>query len=110
MAEAYVLKKSSDNQFYFYLRARNNEPILVSERYTTKASANNGIESCKANSPHDSRYEKRTSTKGEPYFVLKARNGEPVGRSEMYSSEAARDNGIEACKKYGPTAPTDDQT
>jgi len=37
MAAAYVLKKSSDDQFYFNLRADNNEVILTSERYTQKA-------------------------------------------------------------------------
>ena len=33
-------------------------------------------------------------SKTGPYFVLKAANGEPIGTSEVYSSEAAAKNGI----------------
>jgi len=45
-----------------------------------------------------------------PYFVLKAANGEPIGKSEVYSSEAAAKNGIESVKKNAPIAGTEDQT
>ncbi len=45
-----------------------------------------------------------------PYFVLKAANGEPVGKSEMYSSESAAKNGIESIKKNAPAAKIEDQT
>ena len=31
---------------------------------------------------------------GSPYFVLKAANGEIIGKSEMYSSVAAMEKGI----------------
>jgi uncharacterized protein YegP (UPF0339 family) len=39
------LHRSSDNQFYFTLRARNGETTLPSEMYTTKAMAKKGIKS-----------------------------------------------------------------
>ncbi len=35
----------------------------------------------------------------EFYFTLKAANGEPVGRSEMYTQKASAKNGIESVKK-----------
>jgi len=112
---SYFLKKTVAGQFHFNLRASNNEVILTSESYTSKQSATAGIESVRTNSALDSRYEKRTSTPkapslGSPYFVLKAANGEVIGTSEMYSSEQARDRGIAACKKEGPSSPTSDQT
>jgi len=44
------------------------------------------------------------------YFVLKAANGEPIGKSEDYSSEAACKNGIESVKKNAPVANMEDQT
>jgi uncharacterized protein len=102
MAGWYVLKKSGD-QFMFNLKAGNGEVILTSERYTTKSGAQNGISSVQTNSPKDERYERKSSKAGEPYFVLKAANGEPIGTSEMYSSASARDNGIDSVKKNGPT-------
>ena len=47
----FIIKKSSDNQFYFNLKAGNGEIIATSERYTTKSSCKNGIESVKENAP-----------------------------------------------------------
>ena len=38
------------------------------------------------------------------YFNLKATNGQVIGSSEMYSSESARENGIESIKKNAPEA------
>ena len=49
-------------------------------------------------------------SKTGPYFVLKAANGEPIGTSEVYSSEAAAKNGIESVKKNAPIAQIEDQT
>ena len=110
MSPTYVLKTTSDEQFMFNLRAANGEVILTSERYKAKASALKGIESVKANASDDHRYDRRASTADEPYFVLKAANGEVIGKSEMYSSSQARDKGIASVKANGPTASVDDQT
>lgn len=110
MAGKFELKKSSNDKYYFNLKAGNGEVILSSEMYETKSSAENGIESVKKNAPLDERYEKKTSSKGEPYFVLKAANGQTIGVSEMYSSTSARDNGIESVKKNAPDATIVDLT
>lgn len=110
MAGKFVLRKSSNDKYYFNLKAGNGETILSSEMYETKSGAETGIESVKTNAPLDERYERKTSTKGEPYFVLKAANGQPIGVSEMYSSTSARDNGIESVKKNAPGATTEDLT
>lgn len=110
MVGKYELKKAADGQFMFNLKAGNGEIILTSERYTTKASAQNGIESVRKSSPIDARYDRRTSSKQEPYFVLKAANYEIIGTSEMYSSESAMEKGISSVKENGPTASVDDNT
>ena len=110
MAGYYELKKSTDGQFMFNLKAGNSEPILTSERYTTKASAENGIKAVQTNCTNDARYDRRKSARNEPYFVLKAANGEIIGRSEMYSSEAAMENGIASVKANGTTTTVKDNT
>lgn len=110
MAARYDLHRGGTAQFHWDLRSANNERILSSELYNTKAAAEIGIRSCRANSGNDSRYVKLTSRDGKPYFVLKGANGEVIGASETYNSEAARDNGIAACKRDGPGAPTVDNT
>lgn len=110
MAAKYELKKSANGQFMFNLKAGNGEVILTSEMYTAKVSAENGIASVRTNSPNDSQYERKSSTANQPYFVLKAANHEVIGRSEMYSSEQAMENGIESVKANGPGAVVDDTT
>jgi len=109
MAGWYELKASGD-QFMFNLKAGNGETILNSERYTAKAGATNGIASVQKNSPDDSRYERKTSKADEPYFVLKAANHETIGKSEVYSSESAMENGIASVKTNGPTTDIRDKT
>lgn len=99
-----------NNGYYFRLKASNGETILSSESYSSKQGSQNGVQSVKANSPYDSKYEKKTSTSGYSYFVLKGGNGEIIGTSEMYSSSIARDNGIAAVKREAPTATIEDLT
>ena len=100
----FVTKTGKNGQYYFSLKADNGQSILASEGYTSKAGCSNGIESVKTNSQDDGRYEKKLSTNGKPYFNLKASNGQIIGTSEMYESEAGRDNGIASVKKNAPDA------
>jgi len=110
MSAHYELKPVASNRFIFNLKAANGEVILTSETYESKASALNGIESVKKNSPYDEQYERRKSTSSQPYFVLKAKNHEVIGRSETYSSVGAMEKGIHSVKKNGPIATTNDIT
>jgi uncharacterized protein YegP (UPF0339 family) len=104
------LKTSSNCQFRFTLKASNGQVILTSELYTERRGALNGVEAVKRNAPIDDRYERKTAKNGEPYFVLKASNGQVVGQSETYSSTAAMEGGIESVKKNAPDAAIDDLT
>ncbi len=51
MAGKFELKKTSNGQFRFNLKASNGQVIATSESYKTKASALNGIESVKKHAP-----------------------------------------------------------
>jgi len=110
MSGWYELSKTSIGQFRFVLKAANAEIILVSEHYTTRSAADNGIASVQANSPLDERYEKKTTKDGHPYFNLKAGNHEIIGSSEAYSSEAALEKGIASVKANGQTKVIKDKT
>ena len=110
MAGKFELKKSKNDKYFFSLLAGNGQIILTSEMYESKASAVNGIESVKKNSPDDARYERLTGKNDAPYFVLKAGNHQVIGNSQMYASESSRDNGIASCKTNAATEITDDQT
>ena len=110
MAGKFELKKSKNDKFYFSLLAGNGQTILSSEMYEAKASAVNGIESVKKNGGDAANYAKLTGKDGSPYFTLKAGNGQVIGQSQMYSSESARDAGIESCVANAPGAAVVDHT
>ncbi len=110
MAATFEINRSTDDQFYFNLKAGNGQVILTSERYTAKANAQNGIESVKLNASQDDRFDRRQSSADQPYFVLKAGNGEVIGTSEMYSAPDAMENGIDSVKTNGPIASVTDLT
>lgn len=110
MAGKFELKNSKDGQFMFNLKASNGQVILTSELYKTKASAENGIESVRKNSAREGAFEVKANAKGEPYFILKATNGQEVGRSEYYSTKAAMENGLKSVQSNAPDAKIDDLT
>lgn len=110
MAGKFEIKKSVNGKFHFNLKAGNGQIILSSEMYETKSACENGIESVRKNAVDANRFEKRESSKGDPYFVLKAGNGQEIGRSEMYSSDSACQNGIDSVEKNAPDAEVVDST
>ncbi len=99
MAGRFEIKESAGGRFIFNLKVGNGQIILSSESYETKQGAEKGIESVRKSAPDDNRYERKTAKNGEAFFILKAGNGEPLGRSETYSSVSAMDNSVESVKK-----------
>lgn len=89
MAGKFVIDKAKDGQFYFNLNASNGQVILTSEMYKAKSGAQNGIESIQKNAADDGNYERKEAKNGKLYFLLKAKNMQIIGNSQMYSSSAA---------------------
>lgn len=104
------LKKSVSGKFMFNLKAGNNQVILTSQMYSDKAAAKNGLDSVKKHAGSDANFERKSSTKGQPYFVLKASNGQTIGKSEMYSSTSAMEKGIVSVKANARKAAVKDTT
>jgi uncharacterized protein YegP (UPF0339 family) len=110
MSARYELKKSSNWQYYFTLQSDNNETILTSETYSAKQGALDGIASVKRNCTNDATYARYTNSRGKFMFNLKAPNNQVLGSGEEYNTTTARENGIAAVKRVGPTAPVVDLT
>ena len=104
MSGKFEITTTSNGKFMFNLKADNGQVILTSQMYEAKTSATQGIDSVRANALLDDRFERLASAKDEPYFNLKATNGQVIGRSQMYSSTSAMENGIASVKKNGPNA------
>lgn len=106
----YELKKASDGQFMFNLYAANSQIILTSELYKTKASALNGIESVQKNGSDEANFEFRVAKNEKPYFVLKAKNHQEIGRSQYYASQEGAKNGVKSVMNNAPTTQIKDLT
>lgn len=106
----FVIKTRKNGEYQFSLTASNGQSILASEGYSSKAACISGIESVQKNGVDDAKFERKTATNGKFYFTLKAGNGQVIGTSEMYESEAARNNGIESVKKNSADSVIDDQS
>jgi uncharacterized protein YegP (UPF0339 family) len=83
-----------DGKVYFHLLAANGEKVLASQGYTSLSSAKAGIASVKTNGVDQAKYLLREASDGSRYFVLTAANGQIIGMSEMYSSQAAANGAI----------------
>jgi len=107
MAGKFEIKSGKTGKFRFNLKASNGQIVLTSEAYDSRAAAVKGIASVKNNAANAKRFERKTAKDGSPYFVMKAANGEPIGRSEMYKTKASMENGIASVAKHAPDAPVD---
>jgi len=108
MPAKFALKKSKGGKFMWNLLANNGEPILTGQQYKSKSGAKKGISSVKACTANDSQFARCKAKNGSDYFVLKARNGFVIGKSEMYKTSRAMENGIKSVCKNAKGAATKD--
>jgi len=106
----FEITKRKNGEFQFNLKASNGEIILTSEGYVAKFSCKKGIDSVRKNSQMDKRFDKMSSKDNRFYFNLKAANGQVIGISETYNSEASMNNGIASVKKNAQDATLVDLT
>ncbi len=110
MAGKFECYKDKAGEFRFRLKAGNGENILSSEGYKSKASCKNGIESVRKNSAIEERFVAKTTSAGKHRFNLMASNGQVIGTSQSYTTEASCKNGMKSVAKTAPGAALDDQT
>ncbi len=84
----------NDKQYYFHFLEKNGRPILVSEGYTAKAGAQNGINSVIKNATNPDNYDLKKSPDGKCYFNIKSGNGQIVGTSLAYDTESELQDAI----------------
>lgn len=106
----FVITKRKNGEFQFNLLAGNGQVILASEGYASKPSCMNGVKSVMKNAADTKRFESKVAKNGQFHFNLKATNGQVVGKSEMYESNASCENGIASVKKNAPGATIEDKT
>jgi uncharacterized protein YegP (UPF0339 family) len=110
MAGKFECFKDKAGEYRFRLNAGNGETILSSEGYKAKDSCANGIESVRKNAANPDRFVKNQTESGKFRFNLTATNGQVIGTSQNYSSEAGCDNGMKSVANSAPDASVDDQS
>jgi uncharacterized protein YegP (UPF0339 family) len=100
----FSIKTGKNGDLYFNLKAGNGQIILASQGYSSKSACDNGIESVRKNATDDARFERNVASNGQHYFNLKAANGQVIGKSEMYTTKDAMENGIASVGKNAPDA------
>ncbi len=106
----FEISRRKSGEFQFNLKAPNGQVILTSEGYSQKVSCIDGVQSVKRYASDDNRFDRKKSSNGKYYFNLKAGNGQIIGTSEMYESEASRNKGIESVKTNASSAGLNDLT
>ena len=91
--------KGLDGQYYFHLLAANGEKVLQSEGYTSRQSAEKGVESVRNNAVDSDAFDVSESLEGTYYFNVVAGNGEIVATSEMYSTKSNATKATKTVKK-----------
>lgn len=106
----FVITKHSciAQSYHWVLKAPNHETILMSENYSSKQMAENGINSARENSRDSSNFEEKIARDGSYYFNLLAKNHQVIVTSEMYASKQGMQNGINAVMKYASHATIND--
>ncbi|NJK42467.1 MAG: YegP family protein [Aquincola sp.] len=102
----FKLSQGKSGKFHFTLHAKNQQVVLTSEAYNTRAAALNGVASVKKNATSRESFETRTAKNGKSYFVLLAKNGEVIGQSQMYAHRSSAYTGIKSVMANAPTAKT----
>lgn len=92
------------NKWHFNLLSDNNETIITSEVYESKAGAENGMASVRENCYRNGAFQIKESAKGQNYFILKAANGQIIGVSQMYGSLQSCENGMASVVRNAPSA------
>jgi uncharacterized protein len=106
----FSISTRSNGEFQFRLEAEDGQVMLSSEGYGNKAGCVNGVESVRKNSADDARYEAKTSANGKFYFNLNASNGQVIGTSPMFGTEANCSEVMALVKASATSAPVEDST
>lgn len=110
MSGKFEVSATSNGKFMFNLKARNGQVILSSQLFDSVHHAIEAAQSLQQDRKLAERVHRKTSSAGEPYFSIHGDGDKVVARSEMYSSKAAMEKGIDSVLDHAPTAQLIDKT
>lgn len=88
------IRKGTSNDYSFCLKAESGNTLLNSIVYDNRETAKEVVNSLQAIKRSRNTFERKTNHSGKFLFSLKNNNGELIGSSQLYQSEAGMENGI----------------
>lgn len=98
MLGLFEIWETDSGKFKFNLLNETEDVLIASQTYSSYSAAENGIESVRKNSSDPECFEGLVSEGGTFYFVMYGGNGQVIGTSTMYKTEADRDARIAEAK------------
>lgn len=92
------LQLNKGKKYSFKLKSDKGYTLLKSVGFKTKTELDNIVTNLNSILQETARFERKTNYNGDFIFSLKDRNGQIVGHSQNYSSEAGMENGIKNIK------------
>ena len=84
----------SENNHQFKVKAKSGDTLLTSIQFSNKSKLEKIIEKLSSLSMTRDHFERQTNTEGKFLFSLHDEDGNTIGHSEPYDSEAGMENGI----------------
>lgn len=94
-----------DGKFYFQFNEAFGTPILFSQGYKSEKSRDNGIQSIIRNASMKKQYEFKKNKKGKLFFILKAKNGQEIGRSKLFGTRQEMEEKLTIISQIKSTVP-----
>lgn len=92
------IEKTRDSEYHFRLKSESGHVLLKSVRFNDKKEVEKIIRGLTGIQNKHHAFERKTDHNGKFLFNLKAENGQLLGSSQRYSSEAGMENGIKNLK------------
>lgn len=97
------IKKRNDNVYRFSVNTTSGNTILESIDFSNIQDVKKSVTELQESINERKIFERKTDHNGKFLFLLKNREGQLIGSSQLYSSEAGMENGIKNLKTYFDT-------
>ena len=93
------VKKDKENQYRFVVTAKSGNSLLSSIPFNSRQELEDTVKKLQPLIEKPSVFERKTSHNGKFHFALKNHEGNVIGISKGYTSEAGMENGITNLRK-----------
>ncbi|MGI9551018.1 MAG: YegP family protein [Aurantibacter sp.] len=98
MGQMIEISQQEDNTYKFYIKTESGQLLLTSRGVKSMDKIEQMTDLLKGSDKMRLLFERKTNHQGKFLFNIKDKNGQLLGTSELYNSEAGMENGIKNLK------------